>query len=297
MTVGILDQVNGFPGEQDSLLSTLREREKELDCLYKVDEILSNHQLPLPEILAALVDVIPSGWRFPDLCRASITYNNCLYQPRDFIVSPLSENCPIKSDGETVGNIEVMYVKSVPETAEGIFLDKERKLIRTIADRIGQFVFCRDMRLVLGELNNPRRESTACVYGECDYRRTDDQEWRWRQHMAERLAASLDSQRFGVKSIFLFGSTNEGTAGRRSDIDLILHFEGSDEQKGDLFHWLEGWSLCLDEMNYLKTGYRMNGLLDVHIVTDDDITRKTCFAIKINLATDPAYRLQLKNEM
>jgi predicted nucleotidyltransferase len=32
------------------------------------------------------------------------------------------------------------------------------------------------------------------------------------QHMAERLAASLDSQHIGVKSIYLFGSTNDGTA-------------------------------------------------------------------------------------
>lgn len=290
--------MNGFPCEQECLLSTLREREKELDCLYKVDEVLCNHQLSLPELLSALVDVIPAGWRFPELCRASITYNNCLYQSPDFIASPLSESCPIKCDGETIGSVTVMYLENVPEATEGIFLDKERKLIRTIADRIGQFVFCRDMRLVLDDLNNPRRENAASdeLYGECDYRRTDGQEWRWRQHMAERLAASLDSQHFGVKSIYLFGSTNDGTAGRRSDIDLIIHFDGSEAQKNELFHWLEGWSLCLDEMNYLKTGYRMNGLLDVHVVTADDITRKTCFAIKIGLTTDPAYRLKMKDE-
>lgn len=290
--------MNGSAVTEKDMLSTLREREKELNCLYMVDEILSNHQLPLPEIFAAVVGVIPSGWRFPELCRANITFRNCLYQPPDFIVSPLSENCPIKSDGETVGSIEVIYLEKVPETAEGFFLEKERKLIRTIADRIGQFVFYREMKLVLDELNDSRRENAASdtVYGDGDYRRTDGQAWRWRQHMAERLAASLDSQHFGVKSIYLFGSTNEGTAGLRSDIDLIIHFEGSEAQKAELFHWLEGWSLCLDEVNYMKTGYRMNGLLDVHIVTDDDITRKTCFAIKIDLATDPAYRLKLKDE-
>jgi hypothetical protein len=287
-----------MPGAEDELLSSLREREKELNCLYRVDEILGDHQPPLPRVFAALVDVIPSGWRFPELCRASITYNNCRYQPPDFVASPLAERCPIISDGETVGGIEVVYLESVPETAEGVFLDKERKLIRTIADRIGQYVFCRDMKLVLDELNASGRESavSGAAYGACDYRRTDGQEWRWRQHMAERLAASLDSQHFGVKSVYLFGSTKDGTAGRRSDIDLIIHFEGSEGQKAQLFHWLEGWSLCLDEVNYLKTGYRMNGLLDAHIVTDDDIARKTCFAVKIDLATDPAYRLRLKDE-
>ncbi len=291
--------MKGSPAEVESLLSTLREREKELDCLYKVDEILNDQQLPLPEIFAALVDVIPSGWRFPELCRASITFQNRLYRAADFIATPLTESCLIKTDGQAVGSIEVIYLESVPETAEGYFLDKERKLIRTIADRIGQFIFYRDMKLVLDELNTSRSDRTAgdAMYGECDYRQTDSQEWRWRQHMAERLAASLDSQHFGVKSVYLFGSTNDGTAGHRSDIDLIIHFEGAESQKTELFHWLEGWSLCLDEVNYLKTGYRMNGLLDVHMITSDDIARKTCFAIKIGLATDPACRLKTKDEV
>ncbi len=280
------------------MLINLKEREKELNCLYMVDEILNDHRLSMPEIFEAVVNVIPSGWRFPDLCRAKITFKNYRYQPPDFIVSPLSENCIITSGGDTIGTVEVVYLENVPATAEGVFLEKEGKLIRAIADRIGQFIFHRDMQLVLDELHAVRRESAASdsLYGGGDCCRTDGQEWRWRQHMAERLAASLDSQHFGVKSVFLFGSTNDGTAGLRSDIDLIIHFEGSEAQKAELFHWLEGWSLCLDEMNYLKTGYRMNGLLDIHIITDDDIARKTCFAIKIDLATDPAYRLKLKDE-
>ncbi len=298
MMVGSPDQKAALIAEE-SLLDTLKERAKELGCLYRVDEILGNQQLSLPEVFEAVINVIPSGWRFPDLCRASITLNNCSYRPPDFIVSPLSEKCHIKSDGEIVGSIEVIYLDNVPETAEGFFLEKERKLIRTIADRIGQCVFFRNMKLVLDELDTSQRGGTPndTMYREYDYRRTDSQAWRWRQYMAERLAAALDSQRFGVKSVYLFGSTNDGTAGLRSDIDLIIHFEGSESQKVELFNWFEGWSLCLDEMNYLKTGYRMNGLLDIHIITNDDITRKTCFAIKVNLAIDPACRLKLKDEV
>ena len=35
----------------DNLLDVLKEREKELNCLYMVDDILENHQLSLPELL------------------------------------------------------------------------------------------------------------------------------------------------------------------------------------------------------------------------------------------------------
>ena len=55
-----------------------------------------------------------------------------------------------------------------------------------------------------------------------------------------------------------------------------------------LTEWLEGWSLCLGEMNYLRTGYKTEGLLDVHIVTDEDIAAQKPFAAKIGAVTDAA---------
>ena len=121
-----------------------------------------------------------------------------------------------------------------------------------------------------------------------------DQFWRWRQGMAERLAAEMDAERFGVVACYVFGSTKNGTAGPCSDIDLLIHFRGGPDQERELRNWLEGWSLCLAEMNYLRTGYRTQGLLDVHIVTDQDIAKRDSFALKIGAVTDPAQELPLK---
>ena len=123
----------------------------------------------------------------------------------------------------------------------------------------------------------------------------DDRYWRWRYHMAERIAQNLDPKRFGVKGMYVFGSTNNGTAGPGSDIDLLVHFDGTERQREELLQWLQGWSLCLAEMNYQKTGYLSDGLLDVHIITDEDIAKKTAFAVKIGAITDPAQPLKLKN--
>ncbi len=69
----------------------------------------------------------------------------------------------------------------------------------------------------------------------------------------------------------MFGSTKNGTAGPSSDIDLLLHVEGDDGRRRELALWLDGWSQSLAEANYLRTGYRTDGLLDVHYVTDGDI--------------------------
>jgi predicted nucleotidyltransferase len=120
--------------------------------------------------------------------------------------------------------------------------------------------------------------------------------WPWRLRMAEHIASVLDPARFGVEGMYVFGSTKNATAGPGSDIDILIHFRGTDEQRRDLEIWLDAWSLSLDRLNYLKTGYRSDGLLDVHIVTDEDIARKTSYASKIGAITDPARPLSLKRK-
>ncbi len=80
----------------DNILENLREREKELNCLYKVDEILSNHQLSPAETFEAVVRIMPSGWRFPELCRVKLIFNGVSYQTPGFVSSPISELCDIR---------------------------------------------------------------------------------------------------------------------------------------------------------------------------------------------------------
>jgi len=123
--------------------------------------------------------------------------------------------------------------------------------------------------------------------------RTPVQYWQWRLRMAERIAAGLDAERYGVVALYVFGSTKNATAGPGSDIDLLVHIRGSKEQRQELQSWFEGWSLCLAEMNYLRTGYRTPGLLDVHLISDQDIAQQTSFAAKIGAITDAARELPM----
>jgi pyruvate,water dikinase len=120
--------------------------------------------------------------------------------------------------------------------------------------------------------------------------------WRWRLRMAEKIASELDPEKFGVKAFYVFGSTKNATAGPGSDIDLLIHFTGSESQKLLLTSWLEGWSKCLGEMNFLKTGYKSDELLDVHIITDEDIKNRQSYAAKIGAVTDPAREIPLKKK-
>jgi predicted nucleotidyltransferase len=123
-----------------------------------------------------------------------------------------------------------------------------------------------------------------------------DTYWRWRQRMAEYLAARIDPDRFGIEGLYLFGSTKNATAGPASDIDLIIHFRGTDKQREDLLTYLEGWSYCLSSVNFGRTGQETEGLLDVHIITDQDIKNRSSYAVKIGAVTDAARPLTLRSK-
>jgi hypothetical protein len=155
-----------------------------------------------------------------------------------------------------------------------------------------------DIQEAVGMLATPGPPETgAPVRVEPGAGRADDDHWRWRLRLAKTIAAEMDPARFGVKAFYVFGSTKNATAGPGSDIDVIVHFAGTPEERRSLEEWLEGWSLCLAQMNFLRTGYRTDGgLLDAHIVTDEDIAEQRSFAAKIGAVTDAARRLPLKGE-
>ena len=123
---------------------------------------------------------------------------------------------------------------------------------------------------------------------------TVESNWAWRLRMARRIANATDAVSLGVAHLYVVGSTKEATAGPGSDIDLIVHFSGSEDQRRMLARWLEAWSLYLDELNFHRTGIRSGGLLDIHLVSDDDIQQKTSFAVMIDSSYNPAFELPLR---
>lgn len=104
---------------------------------------------------------------------------------------------------------------------------------------------------------------------------------RWRLYMAKRIASELDSDKFGVKEVYLFGSTEEGCAGRGSDIDLIVHIAGNRQQRILLKEWFSGWDKALCALNEIVTGQKAPYMLDIHYITEKDIRNNECFAAKI----------------
>ncbi|MFO8110666.1 MAG: PEP/pyruvate-binding domain-containing protein [Thermoplasmata archaeon] len=117
--------------------------------------------------------------------------------------------------------------------------------------------------------------------------------WAWRMEKAKELAKDLDADFYGVEAIYVCGSTKDATAGPRSDIDLIIHFKGSDDRKEKLLNWLKKKNRQLVEENEERTGYRVDSILDAHLVTDDDIEKRTSWACHIDSTYNSARKIPL----
>jgi hypothetical protein len=73
----------------------------------------------------------------------------------------------------------------------------------------------------------------------------------------------------------------------------LIHFRGTEAQLEYLLTWLDGWNSCLSEENYQRTGYKISALLDIHLITDEDILKRTSFATKIGAVSDAARPLAI----
>jgi len=164
---------------------------------------------------------------------------------------------------------------------------------KNAAGRLLSIYMNADLDEAIGVLTQPSEDSVPSPARVTTEPGLDEHFWRWRLYMVEQIARELEPDKFGVVNLYVLGSTKNATAGPSSDIDILVHFRGSPEQLDLLSNWLEGWSLCLGETNYMQTGYRTGGLLDVHIVTDEDIANKTSWAAKIGAVTDAARPLKL----
>ena len=147
-----------------------------------------------------------------------------------------------------------------------------------------------DKEQALGRLTQPSKvvELEARKARGHVYREVTDIHWKWRLQAAECIAGLINPDRYGIKAIYIFGSVNNAIAGPESDIDLLIHFKGTDAQQEDLLLWLDGWNAALSEMNYQRTGYRISELLDVHLVTDEEVRNRTGFASRIGAISDAA---------
>ena len=115
------------------------ERYKELNCFYKIAELVLSSK-DTTSILQDAVDIIPMSYQFQDITRVRIIFDNREYFSQVFEETIWKQSSDIIVEEKNRGSIEVFYLEEQKKLDEGPFLKEERKLIDAIAKHLGKSI-------------------------------------------------------------------------------------------------------------------------------------------------------------
>lgn len=139
IVLDITDQV-AARSRLEETLQELRERNKELRCLYRMTRILDQAGIGLQEVLAETVNLIPPAWQRPQATFARIRHKEHTATTHPFEETAWKQESPIRIRGEVEGRVEVFALPSDPLSAGTPFLEEEQLLLDTVADQLGRSI-------------------------------------------------------------------------------------------------------------------------------------------------------------
>lgn len=233
----------------DILIRTLREREKELRCLYQIQRLTLSPVMPLETVFEKIASVVGSGWQHPETAGCRIEYYDQSYASANFDPQAPGLTEPIRIGGQPIGSISV----SDPTAADSEdFLTEESILLETISWLLTNFVEWRHLGILGQRLPA-----------------SQDGHWHWRERLLDGIKEKFDQAQFGAAEICVGGSTERGEANHDSIIELYVSHQGSELEKERLRWWLDGWSHSMAELARIQTGETFAGGV-VEIVWLDD---------------------------
>lgn len=142
----------------------LKERIKELECLYDISSLVSKSEELVP-VLPQVCSRLAKAFQFPELATARITLKSKFYGSKLAIESFSEIKQNIYFQDEIIGNIVVGYNSKTP--GPNSFLIEEKKLLIKVAQEIA-FLFEREQRNKNEEVLNEivRRQDRLTVLGE-----------------------------------------------------------------------------------------------------------------------------------
>lgn len=115
----------------------LRERVKELSCLYAISSILQKANFNFEEEMDNIIKVIIPAFQFPEFTNVRIKLDNKEYTNKGFVESNNKIFSNIFVENKNRGIIEVFYSQSSFKKDIVFFLDEEKSLINAIANHFG----------------------------------------------------------------------------------------------------------------------------------------------------------------
>lgn len=123
--------------ESSEVEHALRERIKELNCLYGISQLAERHFNSMDNLLEEVVNILPLSWQYPEITCSRIIFKENTYKSRGFKVTDWRQYSRIYVYSEPVGEVAIFYLEECPPVDEGPFLKEERVLLDAVAEQIG----------------------------------------------------------------------------------------------------------------------------------------------------------------
>jgi len=142
----------------------LRERVKELTCLYGIAKLVAHPNISLDELLQKTVELLPPAWLFPDIASAQIVVDRRHYRTTRYQKGVQNLRSDLFISGKKRGFVEIGYNEVRPQLDDGPFLIEERNLIDTISREIAVIIEQtqteQEKQLLLDQLRHADRLAT-----------------------------------------------------------------------------------------------------------------------------------------
>ena len=131
---------------------------RELNCIFKIEEILKRQDITIKEKYMKIVEAIPDSMSAPEFVAAQMTLYDEIYKTKNFKYTPWTLSFPIVVQGDEVGSITVVYRKRVFKEREEQFTRDEKQLLNTIANRLEHFILYQDLKNIFSDLSAANKQ-------------------------------------------------------------------------------------------------------------------------------------------
>lgn len=132
----------------------LREREKELSCLYAIIDLVEKPGLSLQEILKGIVGLLPESLGYPENACARIELSDTTYTSVGFAETQCVLHESIHIHDMDAGRMTVCYRYGDDQADRPVFLPEEENLIKGVAEMTGKLAERKLAEISLHESEN-----------------------------------------------------------------------------------------------------------------------------------------------
>ncbi|HYG99047.1 MAG TPA: ATP-binding protein [Terriglobales bacterium] len=145
------------PGESTEW--ALRERVKELTCLYGIARVAQQSDFPLDEALQRIVELLPPALQYPEVASAKIVFNGRVFATEHSLKPVHRQVADLIVSGIERGSVEFCYTAQLSSTSRPPFLEEEVALLEMAAREISFIIERRENESHKAQLQDQLRHA------------------------------------------------------------------------------------------------------------------------------------------